>query len=200
MEALIIVDMQNDFCPGGALAVAEGDTIVEGINGLAEKFKIVATTQDWHPQDHGSFASNHPGAKPYDMGTLSGREQVLWPDHCVQNSPGAQFHPELQVTAENFHKGTNPQADSYSGFSDDDGASTGLGAYLRSESVTKVYICGLATDYCVKFTALDALKRGFRTIVLEDLCRGVNIETEDTKKALTNLQKAGATITQSHLL
>jgi len=200
MEALIIVDMQNDFCPGGALAVAQGDTIVEGINMLAKKFKIVTTTQDWHPENHGSFASNHTGAKPYDMGILSGRDQVLWPDHCVQNSSGAQFHPKLHVVARNFVKGTNPQADSYSGFLDDDGAGTGLDGYLKSKDVTEVYICGLAIDYCVKFTALDALKMGYTTFVVEDLCKGVNIAVTDTENALNELQQAGASITQSHVL
>jgi len=200
MEALIIVDVQNDFCPSGALAVTGGDIIVEGINRLAKKFDVVTTTQDWHPGDHGSFASNHPGAKPYDIGKLSGRDQVLWPDHCVQNSSGAQFHPKLQVIATNFLKGTNPQADSYSGFLDDDGTSTGLDGYLKSKNVTHIYICGLATDYCVKFTALDALKMGYTTFVVEDLCKGVNIEPADTEKALQDLQQAGATITQSHLL
>ena len=194
MKALIIVDMQNDFCPGGALAVEKGDTIVLGINQIASKFEIVVTTQDWHPQNHGSFASNHADAKPFDMGTLSGRDQILWPDHCVQNSPGAEFHPALQVNAQNFIKGTNPAADSYSGFFDDDGASTGLDEYLKNENVTQVYICGLATDYCVKFTALDALRQGYTTIVLEDLCKGVNMAPDDSKKAFDDIRAAGGTI------
>lgn len=197
MKALLIVDMQNDFCPGGALAVDNGDTIVQGINQLALQFEIVVTTQDWHPADHGSFASRHPGAKPFDTGTLSGRNQVLWPDHCVQNSRGAEFHPGLQVNARNFVKGTNPAADSYSGFFDDDGASTGLDEYLKSKNVTQVYICGLASDYCVKFTALDALKQGYETIVLEDLCRGVNMNPDDSRKAFDELQASGASIGQS---
>lgn len=197
MEALIIVDMQNDFCPGGALAVAEGDTIVDGINKLAGKIDIVVTTQDWHPADHGSFASNHPGAKPFDIGTLSGREQVLWPDHCIQDSAGAQFHSKLQVEAENFVKGTNPAADSYSGFFDDDGTTTGLDAFLQSKNVTTVIICGLATDYCVKLTAIDAIKLGYKTIVLEDLSKGVNMDPSDTQKALQELQQLGAQIRNS---
>ena len=200
MIALIIVDMQNDFCPGGALAVEHGDTIVQGINRIASKFEVVATTQDWHPQNHGSFASNHKGAKPYDVGRLSGRIQVLWPDHCVQNSQGAKFHPNLQVRGQNFVKGTNPAADSYSGFFDDDGTSTGLHDYLASIKVTQVYICGLATDYCVKFTALDALKQGYTTVVLEDLCKGVNIDPSDTEKALDELRTAGASIEHSSSL
>lgn len=197
MKALLVVDVQNDFCPGGALAVKDGDTIVEGINRVAQKFDIVVTTQDWHPQNHGSFASNHSGAKPFDLGTLSGRDQVLWPDHCVQNNHGAEFHPELQVSGRNFVKGTNPEADSYSGFFDDDGASTGLDEYLKSKNVTEVYICGLATDFCVKFTGLDALKQGYETVVLEDLCKGVNMDPADSDKALNELHNAGGAIEQS---
>ena len=197
MKALLIVDVQNDFCPGGALGVEHGDAIVNGINRVAAKFDIVVTTQDWHPRNHGSFASNHPGAKPFDMGTLSGRNQVLWPDHCVQNSQGADFHPGLQVNGRNFVKGTNPEADSYSGFFDDDGASTGLDEYLKSKNVTEVYICGLATDYCVKFTGLDALRQGYETVVLGDLCKGVNMAPADSDKALNELQKAGGLIEQS---
>ena len=197
MKALLVVDVQNDFCPGGALAVEHGNTIVEGINRVAQKFDIVVTTQDWHPQNHGSFASNHSGAKPFDLGTLSGRDQVLWPDHCVQNSHGAEFHPELQVSSRNFVKGTNPEADSYSGFFDDDGTSTGLDVYLKSKNVTQLYICGLATDFCVKFTGLDALKQGFETVVLEDLCKGVNMDPADSDKALNELHNAGGAIEQS---
>ena len=192
MKALIIVDMQNDFCPGGALAVESGDSIVQGINRIAPKFDVVATTQDWHPPDHGSFASNHKGAKPYDVGMLSGRSQVLWPDHCVQNTKGAEFHPDLRIHGQNVVKGTNHAADSYSGFFDDDGTSTGLHEYLRSLKVTQVYICGLASDYCVKFTALDALKLGYTTVVLEDLCKGVDIEPLDSQKAFEELRSAGA--------
>ena len=197
MKALIIVDMQNDFCPGGALAVENGDTIVPGINKIAENFKIVVTTQDWHPRDHGSFASNHHSAKPFEIGTLSGRSQILWPDHCVQETQGAQFHPELNVISRNFVKGTNPAADSYSGFFDDDGASTGLHEFLQSNNVSHVYVCGLATDYCVKFTAFDALKQGYSTTVIEDLCKGVNMEPDDSQKTLAELRKAGATISSS---
>jgi len=197
MKALIIVDVQNDFCPGGALAVEYGDTIVQGINRIALKFNTVATTQDWHPQNHGSFASNHKGAKPYDIGKLSGRSQVLWPDHCVQNTQGAALHPNLQISGQNFVKGTNPAADSYSGFFDDDGTSTGLHEYLMSVQVTQVYICGLATDYCVKYTALDALKQGYTTVVLEDLCKGVNIDPADSENALEELRTAGASIESS---
>ncbi len=200
MKALIIVDLQNDFCPGGSLAVTEGDQIVQGINSCADRFDMVITTQDWHPQNHGSFASNHEGKKPYAMGKLSGRDQILWPDHCVQKSRGAEFHPDLQVSATNFVKGTNPLADSYSGFFDDDGTSTGLAEFLREKGVEHIYLCGLATDYCVKFTALDGLKEGFETTILADLCRGVNMESGDSQKALDELHQRGAQITHSNAL
>ena len=200
MKALIIVDVQNDFCPGGALAVTDGDAIVTGINEIAAKMDVVVTTQDWHPQNHGSFASNNPLAKPYDIGKLSGRDQVMWPDHCVQGTNGAAFHPGLYVKAKNFVKGTNKDADSYSGFFDDDGGSTGLNEYLKLNGVTQVFVCGLATDYCVKFTALDALKQGYTTFVFEDLCRGVNISKGDSDEALAVLQQAGATILSSKMV
>ena len=200
MKALIIVDVQNDFCPGGALAVPEGDVIVPGINKIAQDFDIVVTTQDWHPKNHGSFASNHEDAKPYELGILSGRKQVLWPDHCVQGTTGAELHHDLSVNGQNFLKGTNPTADSYSGFFDDDGASTGLDEYLQKMNVVQVYVCGLATDYCVKFTALDALRQGYATTVLKDLCRGVNMNQDDSHTALEELKAAGAAITTSSLL
>lgn len=197
MKALLIIDVQNDFCEGGALAVPEGDTIVDGINEIAKTFEIVVTTQDWHPLDHGSFASNNPGTKPYDMGKLGGRDQVMWPNHCVQNTSGAAFHPNIKVNAKNFVKGTNPQADSYSGFFDDDGKTTGLDAFLKSKNVTEVFICGLATDYCVKFTALDALKQGYQTTVFSNLCKAVNINLNDEQNALEELKQKGASIINS---
>ncbi|MBN2802116.1 MAG: bifunctional nicotinamidase/pyrazinamidase [Deltaproteobacteria bacterium] len=197
MKALIIVDLQNDFCPGGTLAVRDADKIVPGINKVASRVDLVVTTQDWHPQDHGSFASNNPGTNPYDIGKLSGRDQVMWPDHCDQNTEGSNFHPGLKVKAENFVKGANKDADSYSGFFDDDGTGTGLDEYLKSKGVTKVFICGLATDYCVKFTALDSLKQGYDTVVLKDLCRGVNISPDDEHKSIVELEHAGATILNS---
>ncbi len=197
MRALIIVDVQNDFCPGGALAVPGGDEIVPGINRAAAGFGVVVTTQDWHPADHGSFAANHPGAKPYEMGTLSGRPQVMWPDHCVQGTPGAALHDGLTVDAVNFVKGTRRTADSYSGFFDDDGGDTGLDGFLKARGVDTVFVTGLATDYCVKFTALDALKQGYRTIVVEDLCRGVDLTPGDSDRALEALIAAGAERVQS---
>lgn len=200
MKALIIVDVQNDFCPGGALAVADGDAIVSGINAAASKFEVVVTTQDFHPQDHGSFASNNPGTKPYDMGKLSGKDQVMWPDHCVQGTSGAEFHPTLTARGKNFPKGTYKNADSYSGFFDGDGTPTGLDRYLRDNGVDQVFVCGLATDYCVKFTALDALKLGYATVVLKDLCRGVNLEKDHSEQAIELLQQSGATIQNADVL
>jgi nicotinamidase/pyrazinamidase len=197
MKALVIVDVQNDFCPGGTLAVTNGDAIVPGINQVASRFDLVVTTQDWHPRDHGSFASNNPGSNPYDMGKLSGRDQVMWPDHCVQETRGAAFHPDLTVQAENFVKGTNKHADSYSGFFDDDGVSTGLDEYLKDKDVTQIYICGLAMDYCVKFTAMHALRQGYKTVVLEDLSRPVNISPEDGQNAIKEMQKAGVKVLPS---
>ena len=197
MNALIIVDVQNDFCPGGALAIPGGDAIVPGINRTAARFDVVVTTQDWHPRDHGSFASNNPGRQPYDMGTLAGKAQIMWPDHCVQGTQGAAFHPGLNVTAHNILKGTQRTADSYSGFMDDNGESTGLDGYLKEKCVTQVFICGLATDYCVKFTALDALRLGYETVVIEDLVRAVNLAEGDAEKALLEIQKAGARVQHS---
>ena len=158
MKALIVVDVQNDFVPGGALAVPEGDRVVPLCNALANSFDLVVATQDWHPADHGSFAANHPGRKVGEVIDLQGLQQILWPVHCVQNTPGAQFVHGLDTSrfARIFQKGTDPAIDSYSGFFDNGHRrSTGLGDYLRSNNVTDVYVCGLATDYCVKFTALD---------------------------------------------
>lgn len=192
MKALIIVDVQNDFCPGGALAVPGGDEIIPGINAVQGKFDLVVTTQDWHPPDHGSFSSNHENAQPYELGELGGKPQVLWPDHCVRDTPGARLHEDLLPGDANFHKGTDSGVDSYSGFYDNDGRSTGLTQFLKENEVDEVYICGLATDYCVKFTVLDALKDGFKTFIIEALSRGVNIKPGDTQAAIEEMIKAGA--------
>jgi len=194
---LIAVDVQYDFCPGGALAVAGGDEIVPGINEIRSRFDLVVTTQDWHPEDHGSFASRHKGAKPFDMGELGGRPQVLWPDHCVQGTRGAQLHEDLVPGDANFTKGTNPVADSYSGLYDDDGNSTGLAEFLREKGVREITLCGLATDYCVKLTALDAVKEGFEVRVVADLTRAVNMEPGDFDRALDEMKKAGVKIVSS---
>ncbi|MGO9109649.1 MAG: bifunctional nicotinamidase/pyrazinamidase [Thermoguttaceae bacterium] len=200
MPALIIVDVQNDFCPGGALAVPEGDQIVPLINRLQPRYDLVVATQDWHPADHGSFAANHPGRAPGETIELAGLPQILWPVHCVQGTSGAEFHKELNLerVARVFRKGTNPQTDSYSGFFDNGHrASTGLGEYLRERGVNKVHICGLATDYCVKFTALDAVDLGLETLVLEDACRGVDLCPGDVQQAIEAMRRRGVHSTRN---
>jgi nicotinamidase/pyrazinamidase len=196
MHALILVDIQNDFCPGGALAVDEGDKVVPVANRLAREggFDVVVATQDWHPPDHGSFASNHPGTQPGQVIELGGLEQVLWPAHCVQGTPGAQFHPDLDTSRVDrvFQKGTDPGIDSYSGFHDNGHRkSTGLAEWLRKQGVDTVTLCGLATDYCVKFTALDAVAEGFETHLVPEGCRGVELEPGDVAAALAEMREKG---------
>jgi len=194
MEALIIVDIQNDFLPGGALAVHEGDQIIPGVNRLVEQFDLVVATQDWHPADHGSFASNHNDKKPGEMIRLHGLDQVLWPDHCVQHTYGAEFSKDLNMgnIQKIFQKGTDPSIDSYSGFFDNGKRKdTGLNDYLESKGVDKVYIVGLATDYCVKFTALDAIECGYQTTVLMDATRAVNLQPQDGAKAIEEMRQKG---------
>jgi nicotinamidase/pyrazinamidase len=200
MRALILVDIQNDFLPEGALAVPGGDEIIPIVNKLQPQFDLIVMTQDWHPIDHGSFAANHPGLRPYDVVSLNGLQQVLWPTHCVQNSPGAEFsmHLDIRNVDKIFHKGTDPEIDSYSGFFDNGRKkATGLGDYLESKGVTSIYVCGLATDFCVKFTALDALSLGFKTFLIEDASRGVNIHPSDVKNAIVEMKKAGVGIVKS---
>ena len=193
-RALILVDIQNDFVPGGALAVAEGDKVVPVANRIQSAFDLIVATQDWHPANHGSFASQHPGTKPGDVIDLNGIAQVLWPDHCVQRSRGAEFHPGLETRriAAVFQKGVDPEIDSYSGFFDNGHRrGTGLAEYIRSRNVTDVYIAGLATDYCVKFTALDARSLGLNVFIVEDACRGVNLNPGDSAAAIDQMQAAG---------
>ena len=164
MKALIIVDVQNDFMPGGQLEVPQGNIIVPIINRLQKCFDLVVTTQDWHPQNHKSFASNHLNKKPFDKIVLNGLEQILWPDHCVQGSEGAEFHPEMETNniAAIFRKGMDPETDSYSGFYDNGHKiSTGLAGYLKEKGVTEIYFCGLAADICVYYTIKDSLMAGF---------------------------------------
>ena len=199
-DALIVVDVQNDFCPGGRLAVQKGDEVVPLVNALAKRFGNVVLTQDWHPPGHQSFATSHPGSKPFDSIELRYGEQVLWPDHCVQGSRGARFHPVLNRSdvAKVFRKGTDPDIDSYSTFFDNaHRKSTGLGDYLRGETVTDVYLLGLATDYCVKYSALDAVSLGFKTHVIIDGCRGVELNAGDTKAAVDEMREAGVEIVTS---
>ena len=178
--ALIIVDVQNDFCPGGALAVPGGDTIVPLVNVIARRFDNVVLTQDWHPPGHASFASSHPGAKPFGTIALAYGTQVLWPDHCVQGTSGAAFHPGLAVPHAQMivRKGYRAGVDSYSGFLEADRTTTtGLAGYLRERGITDLVIVGLATDFCVAWTALDARRLGFAATVLDDACRAIDAPT-----------------------
>ncbi len=200
MRALVLTDLQNDFLPGGALAVPEGDVVVPIANALQKVFPLVVATQDWHPPNHGSFAANHPGKKVYDEIELNGSRQTLWPVHCVQNSPGADFSAVMnrERVRKIFQKGVDPLIDSYSGLYDNaHRRSTGMGEWLKEQKVTDLYFCGLATDYCVKFSALDAVKLGFRTFVVEDACRGVNVHPGDVERALAEIHSAGAKIVRS---
>jgi nicotinamidase/pyrazinamidase len=197
MKALILVDIQNDFLPGGALAVSHGDEIIPIVNRLQNTLPLVVATQDWHPPNHGSFASNHPGKKVYDQIELNGLPQTLWPVHCVQNTPGAELAPGLERAgiARLFQKGTDPHIDSYSGFFDNGHRrATGMGEWLKQKRVTEVFVCGLATDYCVKFTALDAVALGFKTNLIVDASRGVNLRPTDVADAISEMKKAGVTI------
>jgi nicotinamidase/pyrazinamidase len=199
MKALIIVDLQTDFLPGGALAVPHGDMVIPFANKLQGVFKLVVATQDWHPANHSSFAAHHAGRQPFETVQLKKRLQKLWPVHCVQKSRGAEITTGLMMNRVNkvFKKGMDTDIDSYSGFYDNDHQhSTGLGEFLKEKKVTDVYIMGLATDYCVKFTALDAVQLGFKTHLIEDACRGVN-ET-DSKNAIEEMRKAGVDITKTN--
>jgi nicotinamidase/pyrazinamidase len=177
-KALIVIDVQNDFCPGGALAVAEGDQIINRINGLMDDFQTVVLTQDWHPANHASFAANHPGAAPFSLVTMPYGPQVLWPKHCVQGTKGAEFHPALRTDPAQLivRKGFRPGIDSYSAFFENDhSTATGLEGYLRNRGVTDLTFVGLATDYCVAYSALDAAGLGFRATVLEGATRAIDL-------------------------
>jgi nicotinamidase/pyrazinamidase len=199
VKALILVDLQNDFLPGGALAVPDGDKVIPVANRLQASFPLVVATQDWHPANHGSFAASHPGKKVFDQIELNGLTQTLWPVHCVQNTKGAELAAALnrERIVRVFPKGTDCGVDSYTGFFDNGRKSTGLGEWLRAEGVTDVYVCGLATDYCVKFTALDAAQLGFKTWFIEDASRGVNLRENDVQKAIEEMKSAGVTVVQS---
>jgi len=202
IRALILVDIQNDFCPGGALAVPGGDEVVGVANRLmaAGVFDVVVATRDWHPAGHGSFASRHAGKAVGDTVDLAGLPQFLWPDHCVQSTRGAEFAVGLNRARIDavIHKGVDPDVDSYSGFFDNARRhATGLADTLRQRNVTDVYIMGLATDYCVKATALDAASLGFRTHLLLDGCRGVNVHEGDVDQAVEDMSRAGVAILTS---
>lgn len=201
MKALIIVDVQNDFVPGGALAVDGGDQIVPVINGMMDRYDLVVATQDWHPEGHGSFA---PADE--DIGTvvnLQGLEQVLWPEHCVQGKPGAQFVDGLNTERFSavFQKGTDPGIDSYSGLFDNGRLkATGLDQYLRDQGATEAHVVGLATDYCVKFTALDLAWMGLDTVLVEDACRGVDLSPGDVEQAIQEMKTNGVRVLNSREL
>lgn len=197
MRALVLVDIQNDFVPGGTLAVPDGDAVVAVANAIAPRFSLVVATQDWHPAGHGSFASAHPGHAPGDVVDLGGVEQVLWPDHCVQNTPGASFHSGLDVSVIDHvvRKGTDPAIDSYSTFFDNGHRKdTGLATFLEERGAEELVLMGLATDYCVKFSVLDAIGLGFGVTVIADGCRAVDLAPGDGERALQEMRSAGARV------
>jgi nicotinamidase/pyrazinamidase len=178
-DVLLVIDVQNDFLPGGALAVADGDAIIPLVDRLGRAFENVVVTQDWHPTGHASFASSHPEAEPFDLMELPYGNQVLWPDHCVQGSPGALVHFALEAQDRAFailRKGANAMVDSYSAFAEADGLTTGLAALLRARGIERVFACGLATDFCVAYSALDARAAGFETFVIDDACRAIDAD------------------------
>ena len=197
-DALIIIDVQNDFCPNGALAVPDGDQVVALINQVSEKFSTVILTQDWHPAGHASFASTH-NADPFTTTTLHYGEQTLWPDHCVQGSPGAEFHSQLNLNSAALivRKGMHQGIDSYSAFFENDKTtSTGLTGYLNAMNIKRVFCAGLAFDYCVRFTAEDAVKENFATIVIEDACRAIDMDNS-AADARASFKKIGVTMLSS---
>ncbi|HZT89403.1 MAG TPA: bifunctional nicotinamidase/pyrazinamidase [Stellaceae bacterium] len=192
-DVLIVVDVQNDFCPGGALAVPDGNAVVPAINRIARRFRHVVLTQDWHPQSHASFASTHPARQPFETVDLAYGPQTLWPDHCVQGSPGAAFHPGLDLPRAELviRKGFHPKIDSYSAFQENDRKTpTGLAGYLRERGFVRVVLCGLATDFCVSFSALDARAAGFETAVILDACRAIGLDGS-LARALAAMRDAG---------
>ncbi len=205
MKALLLIDMQNGFCPGGNLAVPDGDSVIPIANRLIRDggYDVVVASQDWHPANHGSFASQHPGKKPFEMGELSGQPQVMWPDHCVQGTPDAEFHPDLEVSEIDYiqQKGENPAVDSYSAFRDNDHAAlTGLAGYLKAQQITELDICGLATDYCVKFSALDArdMLPNVNVRFISDASRG--IDPQGIKDAISEMRERGVDIVTSKVI
>jgi nicotinamidase/pyrazinamidase len=195
-KALLVIDVQNDFCPGGALAVTDGDAIVPLINALMDEFAVTLLTQDWHPTEHLSFAANHPGADPFSMTEMPYGPQVLWPTHCVQGSTGAQFHADLQTDAADLiiRKGFRPQIDSYSAFFENDKTTpTGLDGYLKSRGITDLTMAGLATDFCVAYSAIDAAKLGYSVAVHLDACRAIDLDGS-LETALQDMRAAGVTL------
>ena len=196
MKALVVIDPQNDFCPGGALAVTDGDSIMQPINGMMDAFDLVILTQDWHPQGHSSFASSHDGAAPFTLTEMPYGPQVLWPDHCIQGSDGAAFHPALDTVRADavIRKGTNPAVDSYSAFFENDKATaTGLAGLLRDRGCEDLTMVGLATDYCVAWSALDGVANGFRVEVRLPACQAIDLDGS-LDKALADMRAAGVTL------
>lgn len=195
-DVLVVIDVQNDFCPGGALAVPQGDEIVPAVNRLAGEFAHVVLTQDWHPRGHASFASSHPGKQPFDTIDVSYGQQILWPDHCVQGTRGAAFHPDLAVPHAELvlRKGFRAAIDSYSAFFENDRRTpTGLVAYLKERRFERVTLCGLATDFCVFYSALDGRHAGFEVTVATDACRGINVDGS-LDRAMRSMKEAGVTL------
>lgn len=199
MKTLVLVDVQNDFMPGGSLEVKEGDQIVKPINKVIESYDLVVATVDWHPENHMSFASNHQDKKPFDSIDFKGSKQTLWPNHCVQNTEGAAFHPDLKQSCIEtiFRKGTNPELDSYSGFYDNmHEKSTGLAGYLKEKGVSEFDVCGLAGDICVYFTIKDALDEGFKVNVIEEATKALDPDTFEKQK--TELKEKGVSYLHRH--
>lgn len=198
-SALIVVDLQNDFCPGGALAVAGGDAVVPLVNRVARAFGVRVYTQDWHSPDHGSFAASHPGAEAFSLTEMAYGPQVLWPTHCVQGTPGAAFHPDLDTAPADLilRKGFRPHVDSYSAFFENDRTTpTGLAGYLRERGVASVWLAGLATDFCVAYSALDAVRLGFAVTLIEDACREIDLDGSHAA-ALARMGDAGVEFARS---
>ncbi|NBB91218.1 MAG: bifunctional nicotinamidase/pyrazinamidase [Spirochaetes bacterium] len=198
--ALLVIDVQNDFCPGGNLAVEEGDSVIPVINGIAARFPLVVATRDWHPQGHVSFASSHPEKEVQDTVRVNGIEQILWPEHCVQGTAGAAFHPDLDLRPINLvlHKGTKKGLDSYSAFYENDkNTETGMRSYLEGLGFDRVVVCGLAADVCVYFTAVDARAIGLETAVVWDATRGVDIPAGSVDEARRDMEQRGAAIVES---
>ena len=198
-EVLLVVDVQNDFCPTGALGVPGGDEIVEPINRLIPRFRHVILTQDWHPPGHLSFASSHPGREPFETIEVSYGLQTLWPDHCVQGTHGSEFHPDLLTTTAELvvRKGLRPEIDSYSAFFENDHRTpTGLSSYLREQGFDRLLLAGLATDFCVYYSAMDAIAEGFQVVVIEDVCRGIDLEGS-LAVARSAMAEAGVEFTDS---
>ncbi len=201
-DILLVVDIQKDFCSGGALAVPGADAVVPLVNALAARFRHVVLTQDWHPAGHSSFASSHPGTRPFDTITMPYGEQTLWPDHCVQGSPGADFHPALQIPKAELilRKGYDPAIDSYSAFYENDRETpTGLTGYLRERGFTRVFLAGIAFDFCVRYSAEDARAEGFSVIVIADACRGIDVEGS-VAKTRQRLSSLGVRLVASDIL